>query len=80
MIRALLLMLAVAGCSADPPIARPVAVALPADTCPPAPPAVPIPPLPRTFDTVVAFGRETDARRQQTVRALEQCRKSLEGR
>lgn len=78
--RALLLAVAVAGCgSAEPPVApRVVIVEPPATVCPAAPPAVPVPPPPRTYDTVIAFGRETDARRQQTARALEVCRKSLE--
>ena len=75
--REMLLIVAVAGCAnADPPVAK--RIAPPVAICPAAPPAVPVPPPPRTFDTVIAFGRVTDARRQETVKALEVCRKSLE--
>lgn len=80
--RVLLLMLVVAGCGSDPPVAKPMAtLSPPAEflVCPPAPPAVPIPPKPRGFDAVIAFGQKTDARREETVRALEVCRKSLDG-
>lgn len=78
--RALLLVLAVGGCGgAEAPIAHHAAIVeAPAAICPAAPSAVPVPPAPRTFETVIAFGRETDARRQQTVSALETCRRSLE--
>ena len=83
MTRALLLALTLAGCGHGPattvlavPSARPPAALL---ICPPAPPPVPVPPVPRGLDAVVEFGRETDARREETVKALERCRQSLEG-
>lgn len=75
--RVLLLVLVVAGCASDPVVVTRPAMAQPL-VCPTAPPPVPIPPPPRSFETVVEFGRLTDLRREETVKALEQCRKSLE--
>ena len=80
--RALLLALTLAGCGHGPSAVLAVTSARPPATlliCPSAPPPVPVPPVPRGFDAVVKFGRETDARREETVKALERCRQSLEG-
>jgi hypothetical protein len=76
----LLLALAVTGCESAVAITTPPPVRPPSNllVCPVAPPPVPVPPPPRGFDAVVAFGRETDARREETVKALEICRRSLE--
>lgn len=82
MIRAALLAVIVAGCAAQPPIIiqqqpKPPEKPTVSETlkhCPAAPAAVPVPQRPRTFDSVVQWANETDARRSQTVHALEICR------
>lgn len=80
--RALLLALTVVGCGADPSVPLTPAITQPPAAllvCPDAASPARVPPLPRGFDAVVRFGREADASYQQTKRALETCRKSLEG-
>lgn len=76
--RALLLVLAISGCGADPaPMAmQAVSLEVPAHLrdCPTDPAPVPVPPLPRTFDSIVGFGRKADARAQEAVKSLDQCR------
>lgn len=81
--RALLLALTVVGCGADPSVPLTPAITQPPPAamlvCPDAASPARVPPLPRGFDAVVRFGREADASYQQTKRALDRCRASLDG-
>lgn len=76
-----MLLLALAGCAA-PTVQTSVVVArveVPAElrACPATPAVVPEPPRPRTFDTVIAWGRLNERRGDVAVRALEVCRAVL---
>lgn len=78
--RAIVLVGFLAACSAAPePPVEAVRVTVPVDlrSCPVAPAAVPTPPKPRTFETVVEWGRLHERRAQEAVRALEVCRMRL---
>ncbi|MEJ0016837.1 MAG: hypothetical protein WDN25_09745 [Acetobacteraceae bacterium] len=74
------LALLLAGCSVATPdrrqAMRPV---IPAElqSCPLSPAAIQPPATPRTFEAVIAWARQVEIRRVETVQALEVCRGRL---
>ena len=71
MIRAVALVLLLAGCAASP--ARSVAIPVPLLSCP-AGPAIPVPPArPRTIDSISAWGNRDEIALRRSLAALAEC-------